>query len=178
MHKCLQSKQIHSFVEIQPRTVDVRYYQVVSLTLWAESFHHLSVQQARVSGMANCACWKGAVDATHTSVLTKHLQESTQSPSSPLRSSPFPTSVETPSWIRTAKVWSQDKVLGCSVKKWSMPLIQIPVTPPALDFPKSSPDNGLCKVYSDLQSAGCLITGQDLPHSYTEIVLMLSCSVV
>ena len=46
MHKCLHSKQIHSFVEIQSRAVDVIYYLMVLLTLWAESFHHLSVQQA------------------------------------------------------------------------------------------------------------------------------------
>ena len=67
---------------------------------------------------------------------------------------------------------------GAQLKSEACPLSKYPWPLPALDFPKSSPDNGLCKVYSDLQSAGWLITGQDLTHSYTEIVLMLNFSVV
>lgn len=80
MPKCLPCKQTHSFAEIQSRSIDVIYYQVVLLILWAESFHHLSIWKAWACGVAKHAYWEGAVIGTQTSVLTKHLQEPTPVP--------------------------------------------------------------------------------------------------
>ena len=171
MQKCLQSKQIHSFVEIQPRAVDVSSYQVVSLTLWAELFHHLSSRPG-------CLEWPTMHAGKELLMLLIYQYWQSTCKSRP-RAHPYPCAHLPSLHLQellpegTAKVWSQDKVLGCSVKKWSMPLIQIPMNPPALDFPKSSPNSRLCNVYSELRSAGCLITEQDLINSYTEIC---SCS--
>ena len=82
MDTCLQCTQMHSFVEIQSRAVDAIYYLMVLLILGARSFHHLSIWLAWISGVANRACWQGAVTGTQAPARANSNAIRTSPPSS------------------------------------------------------------------------------------------------